>query len=354
MEEVLDTDRFNYEEVAMSAGWIQAIENDDEDHDEHHDEHEHHHHDHDHEDHDHEEGHGHGHHHHHHHHGNESPARILTAFLLNLCFSVFELVGGILTGSVAILSDALHDLGDAAGIGLAYILEKKSRKAPDATHTYGYARYSVLGGLLTTMILTLGSCAVIYHAVLRLLHPTPIHYNGMLIFAVVGVAVNLIAALCTRHGESLNQRAVNLHMLEDVLGWTVVLVGAVVMRFTDWTFLDPLMSIGVAVFILIHALGNLKEILRLFLDMTPEDISVEELTEHLASLEGVERIHRMGIRSLDGTTHCATLHVTVKGDTAAVKAAIREELAEHGITEVTIETIEGVERVEGGDHADTK
>lgn len=289
--------------------------------------------------------HGHdGHHgHHHHHHGNESPARILTAFLLNLCFSVFELVGGILTGSVAILSDALHDMGDAAGIGLAYILEKKSRKAPDATHTYGYARYSVLGGLITTVILTLGSCAVMYNAVMRLLHPTPIDYNGMLIFAVVGVAVNLIAALCTRHGESLNQRAVNLHMLEDVLGWAVVLVGAIVMRFTDWTFLDPLMSIGVAIFILVHALGNLKEILQLFLEKTPEDISVEELTEHLTALEGVERIHRMGIRSLDGTIHCATLHVVLKGDTVAVKAAIREELAEHGITEVTIETAESVD-----------
>lgn len=288
----------------------------------------------------------HHHHHHHHHHGNESPARILTAFLLNLCFSVFELVGGILTGSVAILSDALHDLGDAAGIGLAYILEKKSRKAPDATHTYGYARYSVLGGLITTLILTLGSCAVMYNAVMRLLHPTPIDYNGMLIFAVVGVAVNLIAALCTRHGESLNQRAVNLHMLEDVLGWAVVLVGAIVMRFTDWTFLDPLMSMGVAIFILVHALGNLKEILQLFLEKTPEDISVEELTEHLTALEGVVCIHRMGIRSLDGTTHCATLHVALKGDTAAVKAAIREELAEHGITEVTIETAESVESVD--------
>lgn len=279
----------------------------------------------------------HHHHHHHHHHAHTSSSRILLAFLLNLCFSVFELVGGIFTGSVAILSDALHDLGDAAGIGCAYLLEKKSRKAPDATHTYGYARYSVLGGLITTVILLTGSCAVIYHAVLRLLHPSPIYYDGMLIFAVVGVAVNLIAALCTRHGESLNQRAVNLHMLEDVLGWVVVLVGAVVMRFTDWVFLDPLMSIGVAAFILVHALKNLKEIGDLFLEKTPEGISVEELTARLTAIEGVVSVHRICVRSLDGNTHCATLHVGIDGDPATVKAAIRGELAEHGIAEVTIE-----------------
>ncbi len=277
-------------------------------------------------------------HHHHHHRAPTSAARILTAFLLNLLFAVFELIGGILTGSVAILSDSLHDLGDAAGIGCSYLLERKSRKQPDATHTYGYARYSVLGGLITTVILLAGSCIVIYNAILRLLNPAPIDYGGMLIFAVVGVAVNLAAALFTRRGDSLNQRAVNLHLLEDVLGWVVVLVGAVVMRFTDWVFLDPLMSIGVAVFILIHAVGNLKEILDLFLEKTPDGISVEELTTHLTALAGVVSIHHVHIRSLDGSRHYATLHAVAEGDPAAVKAAIRGELAEHGITHATIET----------------
>ena len=284
------------------------------------------------------------HHHHHNHtyirhdHTPTTAARILVAFLLNLCFSVFELIGGLLTGSVAILSDALHDLGDAAGIGCSFFLERKSRKAPDATHTYGYIRYSVLGGLITTVILLAGSCIVIYNAVLRLLNPTAINYDGMLIFAVVGVIVNLAAAIFTRHGDSLNQKAVNLHMLEDVLGWVVVLIGAVVMRFTDWVFLDPLMSIGVAVFILIHALGTLKEITNLFLEKTPDGVSVEELAGHLASLEGVSSVHHIHVRSLDGGRHYATLHAVVNGDPAAAKSAIRAELSEHGITHATIET----------------
>lgn len=276
--------------------------------------------------------------HHHHHHSPTSAARILTAFLLNLFFSVFELIGGIFTGSVAILSDALHDLGDAAGIGLSFFLERKSRKQPDATHTYGYVRYSVLGGLITTVILLAGSCLVIYNAILRLLNPTPIHYNGMLIFAVVGVAVNLAAAIFTRHGDSLNQRAVNLHMLEDVLGWIVVLIGALVMRFTDWVFIDPLMSIAVAVFILVHAVGTLREILNLFLEKTPDGVSVEELTAHLTALSDVIGVHHVHVRSLDGSRHYATLHAVINGDPAAAKAAIRAELAEHGITHATIET----------------
>ena len=277
-------------------------------------------------------------HHHHHRHSPTTAARILVAFLLNLCFSVFELIGGLYTGSVAILSDALHDLGDAAGIGCSFFLERKSRKQPDVTHTYGYIRYSVLGGLITTVILLAGSCIVIYNAILRLLNPAPIHYDGMLVFAVVGVVVNLAAALFTRHGDSLNQKAVNLHMLEDVLGWVVVLAGAVIMRFTNWVFIDPIMSIGVAVFILIHALGNLREIANLFLEKTPDGISVEELAQHLTALEGVSSIHHIHVRSLDGGRHYATLHAVVTGNPADAKVAIRTELVGHGITHATIET----------------
>lgn len=279
------------------------------------------------------------HHDHTHHHSTHSSASgMIVAFFLNLAFSIFELLGGVLTGSVAILSDALHDLGDALGIGLSCLLEKKSRKGPDATHTYGYLRYSTLGGLTTTVILLAGSCLVIAGAIRRMLRPALIHYDGMLLFAVVGVVVNTVAALLTRRGKSINGRAVNLHMLEDSLGWAVVLAGALVMRFTDWVILDPLMSMGVAVFILIHALGNLREISDLFLEKTPRGIDVEKLSVHLSELEGVEEIHHLHVRSLDGMRHDATLHVVVNGDPQAVKEAVRAALCEHGIVHATIET----------------
>lgn len=262
---------------------------------------------------------------------------ILIAFLLNLSFSVFEFLGGIFTGSVAIVSDALHDLGDALSIGLSLFLERKSKRPPDETHTYGYARYSVLGGFITTIILLAGSVFVIGNAIHRILNPTPIHYDGMIIFAIVGAAVNLCAAFFTREGDSLNQKAVNLHMLEDVLGWLVVLIGAVIMRFTDLSVIDPLMSIAVAVFILVNAWRTLKEILDLFLVKTPAGIHIHELQEHLAHLEGVESIHHLHVWSMSGEGAYATLHAVAAGEPHAVKEAIREELAEHGIVHVTIE-----------------
>ena len=262
---------------------------------------------------------------------------ILLAFILNFAFSVFEFIGGIFTGSVAIISDAVHDIGDATSIGVAFFLEKKSKKQPDEKYTYGYARYSVIGSVITTLILLFGSVMVIYNAVLRIITPTTINYNGMIIFAVIGVIVNLCAALLTREGKSLNQKAVNLHMLEDVLGWIVVLVGAIVMRFTEISIIDPIMSIGVAVFILVNAIKNLSEVLEIFLEKTPHDISIRELKEHICEIDGVVDVHHIHAWSIDGHNHYATMHIVASGDFHDIKDKIREELREHGIGHVTLE-----------------
>lgn len=262
---------------------------------------------------------------------------ILIAFILNFGFSVFEFIGGAFTGSVAIVSDAVHDMGDAASIGLSFLLEKKSSKQPDEVYTYGYLRYSVLGGVITTVILLLGSVIVIYNAVLRIIHPVEINYNGMIGFAVIGVTVNLAAAFFTREGDSINQKAVNLHMLEDVLGWIIVLVGAIVMRFTDIRIIDPLMSIPVAVFIFINALKNLKEVLDLFLERTPRGISAKEIEAHLGEIDGVLGVHHIHLWSMDGQNNYATMHVVCQGDSHEIKHKVRDELKQHGIGHVTIE-----------------
>jgi len=268
---------------------------------------------------------------------------ILVAFLLNLAFSVFELLGGLYTGSVAIISDALHDAGDAASIGLSYFFERKSRHQPDEKYTYGYARFSVVGSVITTVILLLGSAAVIYNAVSRIFNPVIINYSGMIIFAIIGVIVNFIAAMLTREGGSLNQKAVNLHMLEDVLGWVVVLVGAVVMKFTDLSVLDPLLSIAVAVFILFHAIKNLGEVVDLFLEKTPYGISVEEIKGHLCEIDGVLGVHHIHLRSMDGHSTYATMHIVTNDDPHRIKHLVREELSEHGIVHATLELETGDE-----------
>ena len=262
---------------------------------------------------------------------------ILTAFILNLLFSVIEFFGGIFTGSVAIVSDAVHDLGDALSISTSYVLEKKSKGEPDEIYTYGYARYSVMGSVITTLILLFGSLAVIYNAVCRIVSPVEINYSGMIVFAVIGVIINSAAAFFTHGGASLNQKAVNLHMLEDVLGWIVVLVGAVVMKFTDLSVIDPIMSVGVAVFILVNALKNLREVLNLFLERTPSGISVSEIKAHIKELDGVLDVHHIHIWSIDGVNNYATMHIVTDSDAQTVKAQIREELNEHGICHATLE-----------------
>lgn len=268
---------------------------------------------------------------------------ILVAFLLNFTFAIFEFVGGIFTNSVAIMSDAVHDFSDALSIGLSYFLEKKSMKNPDEKYTYGYKRYSVAGSLFTTVVLLVGSVFVIINAVKRLINPVEINYNSMIVFAIVGVAVNLFAAVLTHRGDSLNQKAVNLHMLEDVLGWVVVLVGAVVMKFTDLSIIDPVMSIGVSVFILVNALKNLKKVFDLFLLKTPLKLSVQEVKDEISKIYGVEDVHHIHLWSIDSFDIYATMHIVTDGDAKKVKADVKEKLKELSVVHSTLEIEESVE-----------
>ncbi|MBQ3004638.1 MAG: cation transporter [Clostridia bacterium] len=263
--------------------------------------------------------------------------KILAAFILNLSFSAFEFIGGIFTGSVAIISDAIHDAGDAASIGIAYLLERKSKKQPDEKYTYGYTRYSVIGGFITTLILLSGSVTVIVNAVSRMLKPVEINYKGMIVFAVVGVCMNVCATLLTREGESVNQKAVNLHMLEDVLGWIVVLVGAVVMYFTDFTLIDSIMSVGVSFFILLHAVKNLKEVMNLLLEKIPDNIELSDIKACIMKIDGVCDVHHIHIWSSDGQNNFATMHIVTDSDPYKIKKIIREELCKDSIGHVTIE-----------------
>ena len=269
--------------------------------------------------------------------------KIFIAFILNLAFSIFEFVGGMITGSVAILSDAVHDIGDAASIGVSFFFEKKSKKQPDGQYTYGYARYSVIGGVITTLILLVGSVLVIYNAIGRIINPVDIKYEGMIIFAIVGVCVNFLAALFTHGGGSINQRAVNLHMLEDVLGWIVVLVGALSMWVADTFFdvdiriIDPIMSICVATFIFVNAFRTLKESIDLFLEKTPHGVDVEEIKEHVSEIDGIIDVHHIHVWSMDGRNNYATMHVVATGDAKEIKEQVRKELSEHGIGHVTLE-----------------
>ena len=267
----------------------------------------------------------------------KSKRKIFIAFILNLFFAVIEFIGGSICGSVAIISDSLHDAGDAMSIGISYFMEKKSGKKPDEKYTFGYARYSVIGSVITLCILILGSIAVIIKSVERIVSPIEINYNYMLIFAIFGVFINFLAVIFTHGGKSLNQRAVNLHMLEDCLGWIVVLIGAVIMKLTGIALIDPIMSIGVSVFILISSIKAMSESISVLLQKVPSGICTDRIKEHLEEIDGVEDIHHLHVWSLDGESCIATLHARVNGEAMYFKTKIKNELAHMGVAHSTVE-----------------
>lgn len=268
----------------------------------------------------------------------KSEKNILIAFVLNISFSIFELIGGLFTNSVSIMSDAIHDFGDALSIGISLVLERVSKRKPNDIYTYGYLRYSILGALITTIVLTVGSLLIIISGITRILNPETINYNGMIVFAIFGVVINFIAAYFTRDGNSINQKAVNLHMLEDVLGWVVVLIGSILMKYTNISMIDSIMSTGIALFILINAFKNLKEILDLFLEKIPKNISLDELKNHITEIKGIKDVHHIHVWSIDGYTNYSTMHiVTDEQNIKELKDKIRGEMVEHGIGHTTIE-----------------
>lgn len=272
---------------------------------------------------------------------------IFVAFILNFTFAIFEIVGGILTGSVAIASDALHDLGDSASIGICAFLEKKSKRKPSEKYNYGYARFSVLGSFLTAVILLLGSGIVIYNAIIKLINPTPINHDGMILFAIVGVVVNFVASIYAGRGNSLNGRLVSLHMLEDVLTWIVVLVGGVVIKFTNFVLIDPILSIIVALYIIYNALKGLSKIVDLFILKTPQGITLEDIKKDIKGIDGVGGVYHLHVWSLDGINNVATLHAEIEGNAQLIKRSIRKELLKHSIVHATIEICEGKEDLVG-------
>ncbi len=285
----------------------------------------------------------------------KSANNIGVAFFLNLFFSILELVGGIFTNSISIISDSIHDFGDAISIGIAWLLEKKSNKKPDSRYTYGYARYSVLGALITSIVLTVGSIVMLYNAIPRIINPQYVKYDGMLILGIIGLLVNGIGALVTSKGEKLNEKSINLHLLEDLLGWIAVLVVSLVMKIFDIPILDPILSIGITVFILYHVFRNLKEVFEIFLEKAPKKVDFEEFkNELIEENEQIIEIHHTHVWTLDGNNTYITMHVLVKDDISTeniilLKKQIKEEAKHHNINHVTIEVEYEKEKCENGE-----
>lgn len=270
----------------------------------------------------------------------KTKTKILFAFLLNICFSIFEFIGGIYTGSVSIMSDSVHDFGDAISIGFSYFMEKISEKKPDNKYTYGYSRYSILGGLITTIILLVGSILMIVNAINRLVNPIEINSNGMLIVAIIGCIINFVAMKLTHGNHSINQKAVNLHMLEDMLGWLIVLIGSIIIKLTNISIIDPIMSIALSMFIIYNAIKNLKPIFDIFVLKVPMEINVAKIKEDILSISGIININRLNIWQLDEENIIATIDISVNTN-EPIKDKVRDVFEKYGLTNNTIEINKG-------------
>ncbi|WP_200977508.1 cation diffusion facilitator family transporter [Echinicola sp. 20G] len=277
--------------------------------------------------------------HEHHHHGQQN---IKLAFFLNLGFTILEFFGGLYVNSIAIISDALHDLGDSLSLGLSWYLARKSNKKATNTFTFGYKRFSLLGALINSLILLGGSIFVIREAILRIINPESSNAQGMLIFAIIGVAVNGYAAFKLSHGKTLNEKVISWHLIEDVLGWAAVLIAAIVMLFVDTPYIDPTLSLMITLFILWNVGKRLKETLMIFLQASPKEINKKEITSKILGFDHVASLHHVHIWSLDGEKHVFTAHVKLKeikefGELLKLKKQIGALLKEYPFSHHTIE-----------------
>ncbi|WP_370087915.1 cation diffusion facilitator family transporter [Ekhidna sp.] len=280
---------------------------------------------------------GHSHHHHDHSEGN-----IKVAFFLNFGFAIIEIIGGLWTNSVAILSDALHDLGDSLSLGVSWYFAKVAKRDRNQKYSYGYKRFSVLGALINSIVLVTGSVFIVIEAIPRLFDPVNPNTEGMIYLAIGGVIVNGAAAFRLSKGHSLNEKAVYTHLLEDILGWIAVLMGAVVMHFWDLPIIDPALSVLIAVYILFNVFKNLKESFRIILQGTPSDINIDKIHEIIIDIPEVLEVHDCHIWSMDGEYHILSIHLVIGNDLPlsqleAIKNETKKRVSKLGINHTTIE-----------------
>jgi len=277
-----------------------------------------------------------------HNHQHDSVKNIRTAFLLNIFFTIVEIIGGIMTNSVAIMADALHDLGDSFSFGLAWYLEKYSNKKRTDLFSYGYKRFSLLGAFVNAIVLLFGSIFILSRTIPRLFHPEVTNASGMVWLALLGVVVNGIATYTTRRGKTMNEKMVSLNLLEDVFGWAVILLVSILMLFTHWLILDPLLSIFVIGYILFGVFKNLRQIMLLFLQAVPKELTPQMIEEELVKIPEVKGVHDIHIWSLDGERHILSAHIVVDQDIAKdklrlVRKKVKETLRKKGINHSTLE-----------------
>ena len=264
---------------------------------------------------------------------------VWVAFFLNLSYAIVEFIAGGIFGSSAVLADSVHDLGDAIAIGISAFLETISNREEDSHYTLGYKRFSLLGAMVTAVILMTGSVLVILENIAKIFHPQPVNDEGILWLGIIAITINVLASLVIRKGQTKNESILSLHFLEDTLGWVTVILMAIVLRFTDWYILDPLLSLVISFFILSKALPRFWSTLKIFLDAVPEGVDIQKIKTDLAELDHVASINQLNLWTMDGLEKNAIVHVCLKEmeHMETCKESIRIFLKYCGFQNITIE-----------------
>jgi cobalt-zinc-cadmium efflux system protein len=272
----------------------------------------------------------------------DSSSNLAHAFVLNLSFSIIEIIGGLLTNSIAILSNAVHDLGDTATIGFSWLMERYSRKKATDKLTFGYRRFSLVGAITSSFVLLFGSVFILTQAIPRLFDPESVHPSGMLGLAILGISINGIAVFRLKKGDKINERVIFLHLMEDVLGWSAILIISIIFLFFDLPILDPLLSIVITIFIISKILPNIKNILKIFLQYSPDDIDIKKIKELLIGNELIDNVHDIHLWSLDGRFTVLSCHIACNKNISLTeiekeKTKLKRALNELGIQHITLE-----------------
>ena len=264
---------------------------------------------------------------------------VWVAFFLNLSYAIVEFIAGGIFGSSAVLADSVHDLGDAIAIGISALLETISNREEDRHYTLGYKRFSLLGALVTAVILITGSILVILENIAKIFHPQSVNDEGIFWLGIIAITINVLASLVIRKGQTKNESILSLHFLEDTLGWVAVILMAIVLRFTDWYILDPLLSLAISFFVLSKALPRFWSTLKIFLDAVPEGVDIQKIKTDLAELDHVASINQLNLWTMDGLEKNAIVHVCLKEmeHMETCKESIRIFLKDCGFQNITIE-----------------
>ena len=283
--------------------------------------------------------------HSHSHSGNKKVLRV--SFIVIAVFMVVEIVGGLLTNSLALLSDAGHMFSDAAALGLSLLAFHFGERPGSRSNTFGYKRFEILAALLNGLTLMLIAVWIVYEAVGRFANPPEIATTGMLVVSVIGLLVNIFVAWYMHRGgdteENINMRGAYLHVLGDLLGSVGAIAAAVLMMAFGWRWADPLASVIVALLIAKSGWGVLKSSSHILMEGAPANIHCDDIVAEIKKVNGVESVHDLHIWTITSGLHALSCHIVVDGSLSVAEAEqivyeVEHQLQHQNISHVTVQT----------------